>query len=275
MSEDKALVLGGELSPQEFQDRRNTVINFVKSQLKEAKDISRGDGGDYGVIPYTSKKSLLKPGAEKLLKLFGFVAKMELVKEVEDFASNLVMYKYRCVITHAATGTFISDAVRSCNNKEKKHSTKNVYDVANTIESIAQKRALVAATVQATMASEIFDADISDNDEEAPNRTVTKEEDPRRVGIFSKLYGAANKRGLSNDWLHAVAKKKYGITESLNELSNFRLEDLTENIIEFYDEVKKGESPRLKNSPKEGVEVDGEVVDDLATDVLGDVPTFR
>lgn len=235
------------LSEQEFKESRNGLIKFVKSQLKEAKDIGNGGSGDYGIIPYTKKMSLLKPGAEKLLKLFGFTAHFELVKEIEEWDKRFVYYRYRCVITHAASGTFIADAVRSCNSKEKKHSTKDVYDVANTIESVAQKRALVAATVQATMASEIFDADVSESDDEAPKRTVTKEEDPRRNRLFASLYKSSSNRGLDDNWLHKAAKKRFNIIESLTEISNNQIEELTELVCEHYEEVEKGEAPKLKN----------------------------
>lgn len=245
MSNDTSLIIQNQ-TPEQFKKNHNELITFVKSQLKEAKNIANGEGGDWGIIPYTKNKSLLKPGAEKLLKLFGFTAKFELVKEIEDWDKKFIYYRYKCVITHAASGTFIADAVRSCNNKERKHANKDVYDVANTIEAIAQKRALVAATVQATMASEIFDADVSENDEEAPNKGVTEAEDPRRVRIFGGLYGKASARGLSGDWLHEAAKRRFGIKESLTELSNEKLEEFSELIIEYYEEVPKGEKPKRR-----------------------------
>lgn len=274
MSDEQAITIAPSITAAEFKNTRNDLIKFVKSQLKEAKNIANGESGDYGVIPYTKKMSLLKPGAEKLLKLFGFTAKMELVKEIEDFPNKLVLYKYRCVITHAASGTFIADAIRSCNNREKKHASKDVYDVANTVESIAQKRALVAATVQATMASEIFDADVSENDDVAPNRTVTEEEDPHRNNIFSSLYGNASRRGMSNEWLHAAAKKKFNV-DSLKDLSNTQLEELRDGIIEYYEEVATGEKPkRYTVTPivlvEEAVTTPTEVVEKLE-DIFGEV----
>jgi len=229
----------------EFKKTHTELVKFVKSQLRESTDIKGGKSGDYGIIPFTKKKSLLKPGAEKLLKLFGFSAHMELVKEIEDFDKSFVFYKYRCVITHAATGTYIADAVRSCNNKERKHIDKNIYDAANTIEAVAQKRALVAATVQATMASEIFDADVSENDSEAPNKPITKEDDPRRVQLTMRLYGIAKEHGWTNIWIHAAIKKRWQ-KESLTEISNEQLEELTEFITTTYMPVKPNEKPVLR-----------------------------
>lgn len=266
----------------EFKKSHNDLAKFVKTQLREATGFKDAKGydkitsGDYGIIPRTNKKSLLKPGAEKLLKLFGFTSRMELVKEVEDFEHAFVLYKYRCVITHAASGTYIADAIRSCNNKEGKHASKSVYDAANTIESIAQKRALVAATVQATMASEIFDADVSENDEEAPNNSTTAQEDPRRNRLIAKLYATATERGWTDKWIHAAVAKKWKV-ESLTNISNDQIDELTEFIVTKYTEVGKGNKPVLRetipvnsaNETAKGVEVtNSESVERIDAEVI-------
>lgn len=276
--EEKALTtIDRALTTSEFGDKHRQLIKFVQNQLREAKDIKKG--GDYGVIPFTNKKSLLKPGAEKLLKLFGLSAKQDLVKEFEDFEHGFVLYKYRCTITHVASGKVIADSVRSCNNKETKHKTKNVYDVANTIEAIAQKRALVAATVQATMASEIFDADISDHDEEAPARSVTKEEDPRRNKVMMGLYGVAREHGWDDSWIHKAIKQKWGV-DSLTECSNDQIEELKEFIMIKYKTVDKGQKPELLPNNKSSISVDdtiseGEIVDTLIYRCKGEKHTGK
>lgn len=256
-----AVIPENQLTNAQFAKQHNQIVKFVKDQLRESKNIAGGESGDYGIIPYTKKKSLLKPGAEKLLKLFGLAADNVCIKEVEDWDKRFVMYKYKCTITHIASGKVIASATRSCNNKEKKHSTKDVYDVANTIESVAQKRALVAATVQATMASEIFDADVSEHDEEAPNRSVTQDEDPRRARVRMGLYGVAGRHGWDDDWIHRAIKKKWGF-ESLTECSNDQIEELKEFIEEKYEEVEKGEKPKLRVSQPKLDPVEGEIVEE-------------
>jgi hypothetical protein len=255
MSEDQAKSLTTvtqALTGQEFKGTINDLARFVKTQLKEAKNIKDGDTGDYGIIPFTKKKTLLKPGAEKLLKLFGLVPNYEKISEVEDWEKGFVFYKYRCILTHYATGKFAGDAIRSANSKEKQVALtgKPVYEVANTVEAKAQKRALVAATVQATMASEIFDADISgEYDAEAPNKSTTKEEDPARQGKMARLYGVASAHGWTDKWIHAAIKKKYSV-ESLTNISNSQIEELTEFIVTAYLEVAKGEKPKLREENK-------------------------
>lgn len=276
MEKNNALtVTNNALTEQEFQTSYKDLALFVKNQLKEAKPLTYGglSGGDYGIIPGTNKKSLLKPGAEKLLKLFGFSAKTTLIKEIENFDQNFVFYKYRCEIIHIKSGAYVADAIRSCNNREKKHMKKNVYDVANTVDSIAQKRALIAATVQATMATEIFDADVSENDEISPDKSVSKKEDPRRAGIISALYAVATDRGWTNAWIHTAIKKRYKC-DSLTECSNNEIQELKELIMVNYKIVGKGNKPekvtsesseKSAESVEETEEVEeGEVIDETS-----------
>lgn len=253
------------LTIQEFKNQHQELAKFIKAQLRESKDISRG--GDYGIVPTAKKKSLFKPGAEKLLKFFGLVASYELLKEIEDFDNGFVFYKYRCIIKHGATGMFVADAIRSSNNKEGWIRSKTVYEAANSADAKAQKRALVAATVQATMASEIFDADISDNDDEAPNKPVTKDEDPRRIKVMGAYFAAARDRGFTPEQAKNAAHRKLGV-ESLKDVSNNDIEKLTEELIEAFDPVADGEKPKKKSSENNKSEdiktddpIDGEFVD--------------
>ncbi|MDE1866458.1 MAG: hypothetical protein KGI08_01950 [Thaumarchaeota archaeon] len=247
MTDTKALaVLEHELTPAEFKKQHNTLVAFVKAQLNESKDITKG--GDFGLIPGTKKKSLFKPGAEKLLKLFGLAAHYELVKEVEDFDKGFLYYKYRCVVTHAKTGTFISDAIRSSNNKEPWIKNKSTYDAANSVEAKAQKRALVAATVQATMASEIFDAEVNIDEDDEKVGSFKADENPERTALLRRLYGTAAERGFGEVALHKAAIREYGIKESLSELSNGQLKEFIERITLTFMPVEKGQAPKKFDS---------------------------
>lgn len=254
-------VVNQAMTPEDFGRNRKELLKFVASQLKETKT---GTNGDYGVIPYVGKgkKSLLKPGAEKLAKLFGLSIAYEKIKEIEDFEKGFIFYKYKCTLTHFVTGKFVGDAIRQSNSKEKSFGGESVYECANKVEAKAQKRALVAAIVQATNASDIFDADTSDFEEEAPNKSTTAEEDPRRNRLMAKLYATASAHGWTDAWIHTAVTKKWEV-ESLTNLSNEQIEFLTEFILEKYVEVGKGNKPQLReavtvnssNETAKGVEV--------------------
>jgi len=233
----------------DFKETQTNLLKFVKSILKEAKNIKDGDTGDYGIIPFTKKKQLLKPGAEKLAKFFGLVPSYIKLSEVEDWDKGFTFYKYKCVLTHFATGKHAGESIRSANSKEKQvlAQGKTVFETANMVEAKAQKRALVAAVVQATMASEIFDADVpGDYDNSAPNKTTTREEDPRRSRLSMRLYATAGEHGWTDAWIHKAIEKKWHV-DSVTKISNDQMEELTEFIVKTYMPVGKGNAPTLRD----------------------------
>ncbi len=157
---------------------------------------------DYGVVPGTSdKKVLMKPGAEKLCVFFGLEPVFTLIDRVEDWKAGFFFYRYECALYSRATGARIGNAYGSCNSKEKKYRWRSVpewkasaeekamatrieertndrgsykmywiensepFDLVNTIDKMAQKRALVAAVLVGTGASEFFTQDLDDFDQ--------------------------------------------------------------------------------------------------------------
>ena len=128
------------------------MVAFVKAQMK--RDI------DYGVIPGTRKPTLLKPGAEKLCRLFSLRPSYELIHFVTDFDKPLFHYHYRCILVRSEE--MVGQGDGCCNSREKKYEKQQykIYDLTNTICKIAQKRALVAAVLSSCGASEFFTQDL-------------------------------------------------------------------------------------------------------------------
>jgi hypothetical protein len=173
-------------------ERYNTVVEFTKTVMRE--------GRDYGQIPGTDKPTLLKPGAEKLCSLFGLRPRFELIDKIVDFDNGLFYFQYRCILSHHDED--MAQGIGSCNSRESKYryrwlrtnkkpqkdeaeamKAKGVgrwrkingkwvwfermentepFDLINTIDKMAQKRALIAATLIAVNASEFFTQDIED-----------------------------------------------------------------------------------------------------------------
>ncbi len=128
------------------------MVAFVKAQMQ--KDI------DYGVIPGTKKPTLLKPGAEKLCRLFSLRPILEIIQSVVDFEKPLFHYHYRCSLYRGSE--LVGQGDGCCNSMEGKYQKQkgSIYDLTNTICKIAQKRALVAAVLSSCGASEFFTQDI-------------------------------------------------------------------------------------------------------------------
>lgn len=199
------------LSVQQAVDRFNTVVEFVRTVMRE--------GVDYGVIPGTDKPTLLKPGAEKLCTLFGLTSRFEIIRAVEDWTGQehggepFFYYLYRCQLHRSEL--IISEGDGSANSWEQKYRyreakrrcpacgeaaiirgkeeygggylcfrkrggcgakftiddpaiteqqagrvlNENIADQVNTIQKIAQKRALICAALLAVNGSEFFTQD--------------------------------------------------------------------------------------------------------------------
>ena len=159
---------------------------------------------DYAVIRGTKKQSLLKPGAEKLLRLFGLGLRMRLAdKDVDRFA-NFAMFTYRAEVFHLKTGVVVAECEGTANSQEVKYRARKVWrevakdskgkpikelkeeetpvcDVLNTLMKMAQKRAMIGATIIATQGSDFFSQDIED------------ESDAEQVGAKARVEGKEEK----------------------------------------------------------------------------------
>jgi hypothetical protein len=170
-------------------DRYNSLIEFTKIIMK--KDV------DFGIIPGSTKPTLLKPGAEKLRTFFGLEAPTVLVDKTEDWDKGFFSYNYRTDIL--VNGRVVASCEANCNSMEKKYhyrnlpewnatdedkstairveerKTKNgkpykmyiienrdIYDLVNTLKKMCQKRSFVGAVLLGANASEFFTQDLED-----------------------------------------------------------------------------------------------------------------
>ncbi len=98
-------------------ERYQQVTEFVSRVLRE--DV------DYGVIPGTEKRTLLKPGAEKLTTFFGLSTRFRLLERIEDWTGDehggepFFYYLYRCQLLRGDLA--IAEADASCNSRETKY----------------------------------------------------------------------------------------------------------------------------------------------------------
>jgi hypothetical protein len=167
--------------------QRKMLKTFTASQL--SKDV------DYGIIKGTPKNSLYKPGAEKLLRLFGLGARFSQTDKEVDRRENYASYTYKCEVYHLKSDQVIAECEGVCTSHEKKYKTRAIYgwvnkkkekigeemtpiaDIQNTLMKMAQKRAMVGATILAVGASDFFTQDLEDfGDNEG---TIPAAEEPK------------------------------------------------------------------------------------------------
>ncbi|MDE3837904.1 hypothetical protein C0966_00580 [Bacillus methanolicus] len=115
---------------------------------------------DFGVIPGTPKPTLFKPGAEKILMMFGVTSEYEVVERVQDYQKGFFAFTVKCLIFK--NGTKITEGVGHCNTKEKKYINQDPFTLANTCLKMAKKRAQIDATLTLASLSEVFTQDIED-----------------------------------------------------------------------------------------------------------------
>lgn len=138
--------------------------------VDEAKKAIMLERRDFMTIPGCKQPSLLKPGAEKLLKLFNLGCRFFPIKEIEEHdkeyeystrygkksATGWYFYKYRAELFHLASGTVVGDGYATCSSNERPDQP------ANTIIKMAQKSAMVGAVLITCNASGLFTQDMED-----------------------------------------------------------------------------------------------------------------
>lgn len=171
---------------------RNALIAFTKEVLVKEQD--------YGVVPGVQKPTLLKPGAEKLMNLFGMSVEFECTDKVLDLQTRFIAYTYKAT-AKTREGRIVTQCEGSVNSYEPKYRyvwmekakpaqaeqdrlkaegngkfrkssagwiwverTENpdLVGLQNTMQKMAQKRAFVGAILLATNASEFFTQDVED-----------------------------------------------------------------------------------------------------------------
>ncbi len=93
--------------------RRAEMIEFVRKIMH--------DGTDYGLIPGTEKKTLLKPGAEKLITFFGFSVSLEILTSNEEWRAEEPLFFYLYRVSLHKDGKLVAEGDGSANSMESKH----------------------------------------------------------------------------------------------------------------------------------------------------------
>lgn len=142
----------------------------VKEQVQRIQEMMSAvmkDGEHYGKIPGCGNKpTLLKAGAEKLASTFRLSPDYLTMSETET--DDFIAYKVKAILTHIPTGLVAGAGVGTCNSRERKYRNSACWDIQNTLYKMACKRALVAAVLNATAASDIFTQDLEDMDVPKP-----------------------------------------------------------------------------------------------------------
>ena len=195
--------------PKMVTDRVRTIL---KSELKEGLD------KDYAVIPGTRGPSLLKPGAEKLIRFFGLYAHMTETKDILSEDGSFTEFVYSCEIIGSRPtpdGSAFQEITvgkydGSANSAERCFfgmvTNSGVKGSRPNIRSRAMKRALVAVTRVVLNASDIFSQ--SEEDLAAAEERTLNPFDKERDELLT-LVKALSKETDKDEW-RARSEKALG-----------------------------------------------------------------
>ena len=190
--------------------------------LKEITAKVLQKGTDYDTIPGTPKPSLLKPGAENLLRFHGLGHRVQKTNAIEDWEKGFFHYEFKVTVhkTFDDGREFVlSECYGSANTKEKRYRNQDPYMLVNTVQKMAIKRALVGAALQATGASGLFTQDAEDLDLDGSQSNPTPSRNQQGNGNGRKasqkqanfIMKLAKDKGIDDGLLSKMLEKGFGV----------------------------------------------------------------
>lgn len=195
------------------------------------------------------KPILYKAGSEKLCQLFKLRPRYDELASVHQ--QEFVAYRHRCVLIHYPSGLEVGEGVGSCNSRERKYRRAEPWDIDNTILKMSSKRALAAAVLSATAASDIFDQS------EAPVQVGQH----RKLAMLIKQLEEEQPGGPDGDgweaWTRRQAHEMAGV-ESRAELTAEEMSELIEVTTAELRTLAEGAAPGATTPAAPAANVDGE-----------------
>jgi hypothetical protein len=168
-----------EKPPPPLAARHELTVTELLAQaekIKQAMMRAMEEGVHFGTIPGTPKPTLLKAGAEKLCLLFRMDPEYE---SHETIDGEHLTVKSKCTLWHVPSGQRLGSGEGLATTHEKKYAYRkdqegarranpDLYSQWNTVLKMSNKRALVAAVLNVTAASDVMTQDLEDDEPPKP-----------------------------------------------------------------------------------------------------------
>lgn len=200
---------------------------------------------DYCTLPGIDKPFLLKPGAEKICWAYNCypeynILDSEIAHEKvitytgrdgsEHQSVGLYRYVVECRLIHRPSGRAVGHAIGSASTLENRYINRP-RELENTVLKMAQKRALVAAVLNAFQLSDRFTQDEEHGGEVHAQEPPKKEEKPAQSGDavseqqlkFIKIL--VQKLKMEESEYRTMLNERYGVTKA-SELNRQQASDL-------------------------------------------------
>ncbi|MCK4384689.1 MAG: hypothetical protein KAW52_00355 [candidate division Zixibacteria bacterium] len=123
-------------------DAISKISAVVKAKLHK--------GHDYGIIPGTQKPTLLKPGAEKMVKLFGLADTYSVMEQTLDWDKPFFFFQIKCTLRSMKSDKVVSEGMGNCNSMEDRFrwrwlwpnelATEHMDNAGKPLASLKQKK---------------------------------------------------------------------------------------------------------------------------------------
>jgi len=194
---------------------------------------------DYGVIPGTTKPTLLKPGAEKITKVMGLADVYEILDRQEDWNKPFFRYIIKCKLISPKLECVISEGMGECNSMEAKYRFRDAQRKCPSCgaEAIIKGKEQYGGGWLCFKKKGGCGATFKDDDPAIINQEVGKVENEDIFSLVNTILKMAEKRALVDAALHA------------GRLSNIFTQDI-EDIQENTQKKTKIEEPPQDKKPR-------------------------
>ena len=172
------------------REQRDLLGRYIQTQMQL--------GTDYGVIPGTENKTLLKPGAEKLTQLFRCVPRFTVEEKIEDWNTGLFFYRFRCEIVTQADRLTVAEGVGSCSTYESRYRWRNANRTCPACgkEAIIKGKKEYGGGYLCYKKKDGCGAKFGDNDPAITSQPVGRVENPDLIDQANTVLKMAKKRSL-------------------------------------------------------------------------------
>lgn len=161
------------------------MITYVDKKTGETKNVS-------------SKPTLYKSGAEKILLGMGVPYDIEIADSYKDHKEGFYYYE---VIAKARDkdGNVIRVGLGCANTNEKNNGTASAFDTANSMLKKAKKRAVVDLAISLASASDWFVQDIEDTTNESRMSNLQSDEDFINSKQIKRIFAIAQSKEITTE----------------------------------------------------------------------------
>ena len=232
-------------------------VSNIRQRIQAVQEVMRGvmkEGTHYGTIPGTPKPSLWKPGAEVLCLTFRLAPILDSRVVADDLECEWAYTAYKrdgsivegncvgffeveasCTISNL-DGAPLSRCSARCNNREKQYRSLSLFEIRNTVQKMAEKRAFVSAVLLATGASDIFTQDLED----LPGLVISQSE----IKVFEKKHESQVQKSVPlsakrEAWLIRAAQEAKVPGDALDRCLAYLRSAESRAVKEFFDDLSR------------------------------------